>query len=97
MEYIKVFIIVQFILLIFQFIKPLNLELYQYYELIFGSFFMIIFFGGFGYLLTLEFLNPESQYINNVWLFATLYAIWYYFTKIFTNLINSDNNNVIYY
>ena len=97
MEYIKIFIIIQFILLLFQFISPLRLENYQYYELIFGSFFLILIFGLLGYLLTMDFLNPNSNLMNNSALFASLYALWFYITKKLTNATNTMNNGVINY
>jgi hypothetical protein len=97
MEFIKVFIIVQLIFLIFQFIYPLKLESYQYSELIFGSLFIIVFFGLFGSILTLNIMDQEKNVLNNSALIATLYAIWIYLTKKITNKINSDSNSVIYY
>jgi hypothetical protein len=97
MEFIKVFIITQFIFLVFQFIFPLKLESFQYSELIFGSFFIIIFFGIFGSILTLDILKEDKKVLNNSSLFATFYAIWFYITKKLTNKINSDKNYVIYY
>lgn len=95
MEFIKIFIIAQVIFLIFQFIFPLKLESYQYSELVFGSFFIIIFFGIFGSVLTLDMLKPQQTILNNSALFATFYAIWFYLTKKLSNAINSDKNNVI--
>jgi hypothetical protein len=97
MEYIKIFIIIQFILFLLQFIKSTSLDSYQYYELVFGSFFLILIFGLLGNLITLEYLNPNSNLINNSALIASLYACWFYITKKLTNSINSDNNGVIYY
>lgn len=97
MEFIKVFIITQMIFLIFQFIFPLKLEPFQYAELIFGSLFIILFFGIFGSILLLDILKPNPTLLNNSALFATFYAIWFYITKKITNLINSDKNGVINY
>lgn len=97
MEFIKVFIITQMIFLIFQFIFPLKLEPFQYAELIFGSLFIILFFGIFGSILLLDILKPSPTLLNNSALFATFYAIWFYITKKITNLINSDKNGVINY
>jgi len=97
MEFIKVFIITQLIFLVFQFIYPLKLENFQYSELIFGSFFIIIFFGIFGSILTLDIMKEDKKVLNNSSLFATFYAIWFYITKKLTNKINSDKNDVIYY
>ena len=92
MESINVFIIVQFVFLLFQFLYPLRLEYYQYPELVFGSFFIIVFFGLFGFMLTLD-----PNILNNSALFASFFAIWYYITKKLSNNINSDANGVIYY
>jgi hypothetical protein len=97
MEFIKVFIITQVIFLAFQFIYPLKIEPFQYSELVFGSFFIIIFFGVFGSILTLDMMKPQQTILNNSALFATFYAIWFYITKKLANSINSDKNNVIYY
>jgi hypothetical protein len=97
MESIKIFIITQFIFLVFQFIQPFRLESVQYAELAFGSFFIILFFGLFGSVLTLDFVNPEPNVLNNSALVAVFFSIWYYFTKKWTNAINSDKNGVIYY
>ena len=91
MEFIKIFIIVQVIFLLFQFIRGLRLEWYQYSELVFGSFLIIVFFGLLGSMIMLD-----KSLINNSALFASLYAIWFYLTKKFTNSINSDRNGVIY-
>lgn len=97
MEFIKIFIITQFVFLCFQFIYFLRLESFQYCELVFGSFFIILFFGLFGSILTVDMLKPQPTVLNNMGLFATLYAIWFYLTKKITNNINSDSNGVIYY
>ena len=92
MEFIKVFIITQFIFLLFQFFYPLKLEYYQYAELVFGSFFILVFFGIFGFALTLN-----KEIINNSALFASFFTIWFWITKRLTNSINSDSNGVIYF
>lgn len=101
MEFIKVFIITQVIFLVFQFktryMTYFKLEPFQYAELIFGSFFIILFFGIFGSILTLDILNPNPSLLNNSALFATFYAIWFYITKKLSNAINSDKNGVINY
>lgn len=97
MEFIKVFIITQMVFLLFQFIFPLKLEPFQYAELIFGSLFIILFFGIFGSILLLDILKPNPTLLNNSALFATFYAIWFYITKKLSNVINSDKNGVINY
>jgi len=45
----------------------------------------------------MDFLNPESNLINNSALFASLYAIWFYVTKKITNAVCTMNNGVIDY
>jgi len=94
MEYLKVFIILQLLFLIFQFIYIFKLETYQYCELVFGSVLIIIFFG-FIASITLN-LNQKNQ-LNKSALLGLLFAIWFYSTKKITNFINSDKNGVIYF
>ena len=97
MVYISFFIIIQTLFLLFQYFNFLRLESFQYCELIFGSVFIIVFFGCFGTILTLDFLKEQSSVFNNSVLFATFYSIWFYTTKKLTNFINSDSNGVINY
>jgi len=97
MQFIKIFIITQFLFLCFQYIYFLRLESFQYCELIFGSFFIIIFFGLFGSILTADMMKEHPTVLNNMSLLATIYAIWFYITKKLSNGINSDRNGVIYY
>jgi len=97
MEFIKVFLIIQVIFLIFQYVSPLRLENYQYSELLLGSIFIIIFFGFFASILTLDIIKEEQTVLKNSALIGILYAIWYYITKKLSNSINSDTNNVIYF
>ena len=92
MNKIFLYIGIQIIILIFQIFNSTKLVLFQYYELLFGSLFIIVFFGVFGSLLT---LNPDL--VNYSIVFASFFSIWYYLTKKITNLINSDSNGVIYY
>lgn len=92
MNKIFLYLGIQIIILIFQIFNSTKLVLFQYYELLLGSLFIIVFFGVFGSLLT---LNPEL--VNYSIVFASFFSIWYYFTKKITNLINSDSNGVIYY
>ena len=95
MDFFKIFIIFQTFFLLLQFTYFFKLESFQYYELIFGSFFIIIFFGLFGSILTLDMMNPQPTILNNSALFAAFFAIWFYLTKKITNIINSDSNGVI--
>jgi Kef-type K+ transport system membrane component KefB len=60
--------------------------------MIFGGFFIILFFGLFGSILTLN-----TDLLNNSALFASLYTIWFFIVKKLTNSINSDGNGVIRY
>lgn len=92
MMFINVFIITQAIFLLFQFIRRLKIEPYQYAELMFGSFFIVLFFGLFGSILL---VNQEM--LDKSCLFATFFAIWFWITKKISNGVNSDSNGVIYY
>jgi len=92
MEFIKIFIITQFIFLLFQFIYPLKLESYQYVEMVIGSFFIIVFFGILGFTISFN-----KDLINNSALFASLFCLWFWITKRLSNSINSDSNGVIYF
>jgi len=92
MQYISFFILAHVLFFLIQFVCALKLEPFQYSQMIFGSFFILLYFGVFGSILT---GNPEL--LNNSALFATLYAVWYYLVKKLTNGINSDDNGVIYY
>ena len=69
---------IQVILLIFQIIPSLKLELFQYFEMLLGSLFIMLFFGVFAAFLT---LNPEMM--NYSFLFASFYSIWYYTRLLF--------------
>lgn len=92
MNNIFLYLGIQVVILILQLLKSTQLVLFQYYELLLGSLFIIVFFGMFGSILTLQ---PELQ--NYSIIFASFYSVWYYLTKKITNLINSDSNGVIYY
>ena len=83
---------IQFILFLFQQFYSTKLQLFQYYEMLFGSLFIIIFFGLFGAMLTLN-----KSFLNEMIIFACIFSIWYYITKKIVNNINSDINGVIYY
>jgi hypothetical protein len=99
MEYIKFFIIIQVIFILLQSFNTTKLEPFQYCELIFGSFFILIFFGIFALSLTSGYinLNLNSKIIENASIIGCLFPIWFYITKKSSNLINSDSNGVIYY
>ena len=97
MEFFKIFIIVQVVFLLSQYVYIFKLESYKYYELVFGSFFIIIFFGVFASMLTTSVYNPFYSPVNNSALIASFYAIWFYLTKKISNSINSDKNGVIHF
>ena len=91
---INIIVYIAFIILfiIFQYSTFTKLTLFQFSEMIFGSFFIIIFFGLFGAMLT---LNKE---LTNLSIYgAIFYMIWYYVTKKIVNGMNSDKNGVIYF
>jgi len=96
MEYLQYYIILQTFLLLFQYTKLFSLESQQYLEMVFGSIFIIIFFGVFGSLLTNDFMNPNPTLLENSYLIALLFTLWFFLTKRITNYINSDSNGVIY-
>tara|TARA_Y200000002_G_scaffold372989_1_gene371480 strand:- start:671 stop:856 length:186 start_codon:yes stop_codon:yes gene_type:complete len=60
--------------------------------MIFGAFFIIIFFGLFGAILTLN----KDMTDNSIYA-AIFFMLWYYVTKKIVNGINSDINGVIYF
>jgi len=92
MQYIKIFIILVLLLFFLQYACPVKLEPFQFAEMIFGAFFIVLFFGLFGSILTLN-----ADLLNNAALFASLYAIWFFIVKKLSNTINSDPNGVIRY
>lgn len=92
MTNVIVYIAFLILFIIFQYSTFTRLTLFQFCELIFGSFFIIIFFGLFGALLTLnKNLTDYSIYM------AIFYMLWYYITKKIVNGMNSDINGVIYF
>lgn len=94
MDNIKIFIIVQFLFFLLQFIHAFKLENYQYFEMVWASIFIIVFFGLFGTILTNDF---TFQTLNDAVLFSAIFVLWYYCTKKITNAINTDPNGVIHY
>ncbi len=91
-EPIYLFVIVQAFLLICYNVCYMAIENFQYTEMVFGSIFIIIVFGYFGqYLLTIPNIMNKSIYM------ASLFGIWYYFTKLFTNSLMKDKNGVIHW
>jgi len=70
----------------------LKLTLFQYSEMTFGAIFIVIFFGLFGSMLT---LNKEMMDLSVYG--AIFFMLWYYITKKIINGMNSDINGVIYF
>ena len=92
MTNVIIYILFIVLFIIFQYSTFTRLTLFQFSEMIFGSFFIIIFFGLFGALLTLnKNLTDYSIYM------AIFYMLWYYITKKIVNGMNSDINGVIYF
>ena len=92
MTNIVFFIILQLVIFILQFFTFTRLPLFDYCEMLFGSIFIIIFFGVFAAMLTLN----KDQLENGI-LFSSFFMIWYYVSKKIVNGVNSDINGVIYY
>ncbi len=83
---------VQFVLFLLYKYCLTGIENFQYYEMIFGSVFIILVFGYLGpYFLSINDLLSKSIYM------ATFYAVWYYMTKLLTNTIMKDANGVIHW
>ena len=92
MTNVIIYILFIVLFIIFQYSTFTRLTLFQFSEMIFGSFFIIIFFGLFGAMLTLnKNLTDYSIYA------ALFYMLWYYVTKKIVNGMNSDINGVIYF
>lgn len=89
---IIVFFIIFFLLFVFQYFTFTKLTLFQYCEMSFGALFIIVFFGLFGSMLT---LNKEM--IKTSIYASIFFMLWYYVTKKIVNGINSDINGVIYF
>lgn len=62
----------------------------EYFELFFGSLLIVFLFGYFQYLIT-----NNSEYLESGFLIGTLFIIWYYLWKLFTNYVNLDKNNIV--
>ena len=89
---IIIFLLFVVIFYFFQYSTFLRLTLFQFCEMIFGAMFIILFFGLFGAMLT---LNPKIT-DNSVYA-AIFFMIWYYVSKKIVNGMNSDINGVIYF
>ncbi len=95
MKNLAIFIITLTIIFILYFI-PTNIipvqivQKNEYFELFFGSILIVFLFGYFQYLIT-----NNSEHLENGFLIATLFIIWYYLWKLITNYSNLDNNNIV--
>ncbi len=95
MKNLALFLITLSIIFIFYFI-PKNIipvqivQKNEYFELFFGSILIVFLFGYFQYLIT-----NNSEHLENGFLIATLFIIWYYLWKLITNYSNLDNNNIV--
>ena len=90
----KLFIITFFVLFLLNLVKVFELESYQKYQLFFGMIFMILFFGLFYNYLSAK---SDNTILNNSFVIAAFFGIWYYFTYKFTNVYNSDSNGVVHH
>ncbi len=91
MNSIYLFLVVQFILFIFQNVCYLRIENFQYVEMVSGALLIIFIFGYIGQ----NFLNNEENLLNKSIIFASFFSIWYYFTKYFANEFVRDKNGII--
>ena len=95
MKNLAIFIITLTIVFILYFI-PTNIisvqiiQKNEYFELFFGSLLIIFLFGYFQYLIT-----NNQEYLESSFQIATLFIIWYYLWKFFTNYTNLDKNNIV--
>lgn len=95
MNHVILYIIIITIIILFNilpFSKPMALEINQFFELLFGSIFIIIFYGCFGSILTSDYGLMRSSII-----ISTYFVLWYYISYKIINYISSDKNGVIRY
>jgi hypothetical protein len=91
MNSIYLFLVIQFILFVFQNVCYLRIENFQYAEMISGSLLIILIFGYIGQFL----LKNESNLLTKSIIFASFFSVWYYFTKYFANEFVRDKNGII--
>ena len=91
MNSIYFFLVIQFILFVFQNVCYLRIENFQYVEMVSGSLLIIFIFGFIGQYL----FKNESELLTKSILFASVFSVWYYFTKYFTNEFIRDKNGII--
>ncbi len=91
MNSIYFFLVVQFILFVFQHVCYLKIENFQYAEMVSGALLMIFIFGYIGQFL----LKEENDLLKKSVLLASFFSLWYYLTKYFSNLFVKDPNGVI--
>jgi|LauGreDrversion4_2_1035121.scaffolds.fasta_scaffold41178_1 hypothetical protein len=87
-----IFIIVQTFLLVCQNTCYLKIEDFQYVEMLTGSLLLVLIFGFIGPTF-ISIPNLEDKSI----LLASVFSLWYYFTKYFTNSFMKDKNGVIHW
>lgn len=89
-----IYFIIQFIFFVLQQNCFIGIETFQYVEMVLGSLFIIFVFGILGnYILTTSIPNLLTK---SIWI-ASLFSIWYYVTKWFTNLYMKDSNGNIHW
>lgn len=91
---LSIFLIMLLLLLLI--LKILKLTNYQTSQLLFGGFFMFLYFGVFKYFLMIDIDNNYNIIING-FIISILFMYWYYLTYKITNVINTDNNNHIHF
>ena len=89
-----IYFIIQFIFFVLQQNCFIGIETFQYVEMVLGSLFIIFVFGILGnYILNISIPNLLTK---SIWI-ASLFSIWYYVTKWFTNLYMKDSNGSIHW
>ncbi len=91
MNSIYFFLVVQFVLFIFQNVCYLKIESFQYAEMISGALLLILIFGYIGQFL----FKKESDVLKKSIFMASFFSMWYYLTKYFANLFVKDRNGII--
>lgn len=71
----------------------MRIENFQYVEMLSGSLLIILIFGYIGQSML---KGVDNLFTKSVF-FASFFAIWYYFTKYFTNEFLRDSNKVIHW
>jgi hypothetical protein len=91
-EPLYLYVGVQFVLFLLYKYCITSIENFQYYEMVFGSIFIILIFGYMGpYFVSINDMLGKSVYMS------IFFSIWYYMTKLLTNTIMKDANGVIHW